>query len=96
MEGKTEGRTEVMERQGIRRKWTLDSVKEYRRYGLEIERRNAILHNVQNSIWYMLLTCRKTDSNIEKIYISYKLQGCKNIFKIHEKPQNSRRAGEAR
>ena len=51
MGGKTEGRIEVMKRQGIRRKWTLDGLKENRRYVLEIERRNAILHNVQNSLW---------------------------------------------
>jgi len=51
MGGKTEGRIEVMERQGIRRKWTLDGLKENRRYVLEIERGNAILNNVQNSLW---------------------------------------------
>jgi len=51
MGGKTERRIDVMERQGIRRKWTLDGLKENRRYVLEIERGNAILHNVQNSIW---------------------------------------------
>jgi SHS2 domain-containing protein len=96
MEGKAEGRIEVMERQEIRRKWTLDGLKENRRYVLEIERRNAILYNVQNSIWYRLWTCRKTDSNIDKIYISYKIQGCKNISKIHEEPQNSRSFGEAK
>jgi len=48
---KTERRMEVMERQGIRRKWTLDGLKENRRYVLEIERENGILHNVQNSLW---------------------------------------------
>jgi len=51
MEGKTEGRIEVMERQGIRCKWTLNGLKENGRYVLEIERGKAILHNVQNSLW---------------------------------------------
>jgi hypothetical protein len=51
MEGKTEGRTEVMERQGITRKWTLDGLKENRKYVLEIEKGNAILQNVENSLW---------------------------------------------
>jgi hypothetical protein len=50
MEEKTEGTIEVMERQGIRRKWTLDGLKGNRRYVLENERGNAVLHNVQNSI----------------------------------------------
>jgi hypothetical protein len=69
MEGKTKGRTEVTERQGIRRMWTLDGLKENRKYVLEIERGNAVLHNVKNSLLYRLLTCRKTESNIEKLYI---------------------------
>lgn len=46
MAGKIEGRLEEMERQGIRRKRTLDGLKENRRYVLEIERGNTILHYV--------------------------------------------------
>jgi replicative superfamily II helicase len=54
IEGKLEGRIEMMGRRGRRRNQLLDDL-------TEIERGRIRSHPVENSLWKRLRTCRKTD-----------------------------------
>jgi hypothetical protein len=59
IEGKKEGRIEVMGKQGTRIQQSQNDLKEKKRL-LEIERGN-ISHSVKSSLWKGIWTCRKTD-----------------------------------
>jgi hypothetical protein len=67
IEGKLEGRIEMMGRRGRRRMQLLDDLKEKKI--LEIERGSARLHPVENSLWKRLRTCRKTDYRMNELIL---------------------------
>jgi hypothetical protein len=68
IEGKLEGRIEMMGRRGRRRKQLLDDLKEKI---LEIERGSTRSHPVENSLWKRLRTCRKTDYRMNEYVLSW-------------------------
>jgi hypothetical protein len=60
IEGKLEGKMEITGRRGKRRKQLLDKLKEKRRYR-KFKKESNRSHSVENSLWKILRTCRKTD-----------------------------------
>jgi hypothetical protein len=72
IEGKIEGKIEVMGRRGRRCKQLLDDFKEVREYWkLEEEALDPIL---ENSLWKRLWTCCKTDYRTNGIQASKRMQ----------------------
>jgi hypothetical protein len=69
IEGKLEGRIEMMGRRGRRRKQLLDDLKEKGRYWKLKE--EALDRTVENSLWKRLRICSKTDCRMNELLCLY-------------------------